>query len=235
MNILNIRDVEQLRDRQLLDRCEPPTPRDVRHLLELTGAMWLHDGNPAHPHAKLTKGGCSDGYINMSKAFKYPVVCELLARALVVSLQLHDERLMRPDWVVGSSYASITLAHEVAKLLGAMAGFTEKQPDGSQLWRRHVIGPNEVVLQVEELVTTLSTLGRVRFGVQRAHSWEIQFSPVVLVGVHRSRDHEFRGSPLLHAAHFDISSWDPPECPLCAQGSERVRPKENWELLTRPQ
>lgn len=234
MNEIAIQDLAQLRSLPSGFHCGKPMETSlVRRILELCDAMWLHSGDPMRPHAELTSGNCSNGYINMSVALSYPNVCEMLAHQVVLAFHKEYQNL-EVHWVIGSSYASIALSFMVAKLLGARHGFTEKGSDGKQLWRRHIIEPEETVLQVEELVTTLKTLAAVRTGIREGNPDKVTFASASLVAVHRSDTYEFDGDPLLNVAHFDIQSWEQHKCPLCATGSPRLRPKGNWKALTQP-
>ncbi|MBI4256478.1 hypothetical protein HY626_00280 [Candidatus Uhrbacteria bacterium] len=206
------------------------TPEEIRHIFETCSALWLHSGDMTRPHAELTSGRCSNGFVDVLRVLRYANLCELLGRQLAVKID--DAYRGRVDWVVGSDHAAATLSFAVASFNGAQHDFTEKGSDKIQLWKRFEIGRDEVVLQVEELVTTTGTLQAVRDGLRRAHDHEVQFAPVVACLVHRAPTHEFEGSPIVSLIHFDIQTWAPEECPLCAAGSPRVRPKHNWVELT---
>jgi len=208
------------------------TPEEIRHIFETCSALWLHSGDMTRPHAELTSGRCSNGFVDVLRVLRYTNLCELLARQL--GIKITDVYKGRVDWVVGSDHAAATLSFAVASFNGAQHDFTEKGPDKTQLWKRFEIGRDEVVLQVEELVTTTGTLQAVRDGLRRAYpEHEVQFAPVVACLVHRAPTYEFEGSPIVSLTHFDIQTWTPEECPLCAAGSQRVRPKHNWDALTR--
>lgn len=206
------------------------TSEEIRHIFETCSALWLHSGDMTRPHAELTSGRCSDGFVDVLRVLRYANLCELLGRQLAAKID--DVYRGHIDWVVGSDHAAATLSFAVASHYGAQHDFTEKGPDKTQLWKRFEIGRDEVVLQVEELVTTTGTLQAVRDGLRRAHpEHEVQFAPVVACLVHRSPTYEFEGSPIVSLIHFDIQTWAPEECPLCAAGSPRVRPKHNWAEL----
>ncbi len=220
-----------------------PTISDAEfdHVLRVAGALWLHDGNLANPHAELTSGRCSNGFVDVLRVLKYTNLCEIFAR------ELYRRRLGEPgeyclygypDWVIGSDHAGATFSFMVAWLLGAKHDFTEKWRDhpmkgvDSQLWQRHTIEPGELVLQAEELITTTRTLQAVREGIRKGNPNPVNFVSAVITLVHRSDVYEFEGSPILYLRHYDIASWEPEECPLCAAGSKRLRPKQNWAELT---
>lgn len=211
------------------------TEAEFDHVFQLADALWLHDGDPAKPHAELTSGRCSNGFVDVLRVLKYANLCDLFGHELYKRLIRQNSLSLRerqPDWVVGSDHAGATISYEVARRLGAKHDFTEKGGDKRQLWKRHVVGPDECVLQVEELITTTGTLQAVREGIREGNPNPVTFTPVVMTLVHRSDVYEFEGSPTLYFRHYDIASWEPEECPLCAAGSKRLRPKQNWAELT---
>lgn len=207
------------------------TIAEYRHILEACDALWLHDGKPSSPHAELTSGKCSSGFVDVLRMLRYTNLCDIMAGQLVRQLlKRYDGPI---DWVIGSDHAGATLSYAVAARLNAQHDFTEKGPDKTQVWKRFEIAPDEVVLQVEELVTTTSTLQAVRAGIRAGNPHPVQFAPYVLTLVHRTYLTTFEDEPILFAAHYDIKTWTPEECPLCKEGSPRLRPKQNWAELTR--
>lgn len=242
--ILEITDPKDLHRLRSGDFSEQITLEEFDHVFRLADALWLHDGDLAMPHAELTSERCSDGFVDVLRVLKYTNLCEIFARELIsiynfgrvnfgLTGKAPKELLLDPDWVIGSDHAGATISYEVARQLKAKHDFTEKGPDKTQLWRRHVIEPDEVVLQVEELITTTGTLQDVREGIRNGNPNPVTFVPVVMTLVHRSDTYEFEESPILYFRHYDIASWKPEECPLCAVGSKRLRPKQNWAELTR--
>ena len=207
------------------------TREEFCHIFKLCEAMWIHDGRASSPHAELTSGKCSDGFINTPAVLQYTNLCELFSYQLMRLFLVHVVA-NRLGWVIGSDHAAATLSYSLAARLMCKHDFTEKGPGDTQLWRRHTIGPDEIVLQVEELVTTTATLERVRKGIIAGNTGPVKFEPFVLTLVHRSPHKTFDGVPIHYLQHFDISTWDPKDCPLCKQGSKRLRPKTNWVELT---
>lgn len=205
------------------------TSASIRHIFEVCDALWLHSDDPKDPHAELTSGKCSNGFIDVLRALRFTNICQIMAQQMLRRIR---EKYTGPiDWVIGSDHAGAALSHSVAILLNSQHDFTEKGPDKTQVWKRFQIKPEEVVLQVEELMTTAGTLQAVRDGIRKGNPGPVTFTPFVAVLVHRSDICEIEGDPVIHLVHYNISVWDPP-CPLCKAGSERLRPKENWEKLT---
>ncbi|MEA3249066.1 MAG: hypothetical protein U9Q03_01765 [Patescibacteria group bacterium] len=208
------------------------TEEVVTHFLKLVNAFWRHDGNLMRSHAELTSGRCSDGFVNVPKLLVHTPVCTLFARELVALLGIYDSGPV--DWVVGSDHAGAVIAHQVAVELGAKFDFTVKADDGvqkRQIWRGHVIRPDERVLQVEELITTTATLQAVRRGVIESMGDSVRFNPCILTIVNRSGLTSYEGRPIVALAKYSINTWLQEECPLCEGGSPRVRPKDDWRLL----
>lgn len=239
IDVFAIRDTKQLRTITLDDfRGRMVSEEEFEHIFRLCDALWLHSGDPADPHAELTSGKCSNGFVDVLRALKFSNVCDILGGMLVAKLTDESRYLEKHDgvidWVVGSDHAGAAISHSVAMHIGAQHDFTEKGPDKTQLWRRFPIQPGEVVLQVEELMTTTGTVMAVREGIRAGNPHPITFAPVVMTLVHRSDVYEIEGSPILYYVHYDIKTWDPSECPLCAQGSSRLRPKTHWAELTKP-
>ena len=253
---MNIRDITTTEELRLINptnyKDSELSDWDIRHLLEVAGALWIHDHNGLSdeelrerndlgPHAGLSAGGCSTGFLDMLKALSYTPLAMLLA-------QEHARRIIqafkdlgsqdRIDWVIGSDHAAATYSSFVAYCLCARHDFTEKgvSDEGNKLqnWLRHVIGEDEVVLQVEELSTTMTTPDQVRAGVEIAHKHDIKWAPVTAFAINRSGKTEYRGTPIVSLLDLDFPVWESPEvCPLCAAGSMRIaKPKLHWAELT---
>lgn len=213
------------------------SPEELRHIFTICDALWLHNGDPAAPHAKLTSGKCSDGFVDTLRVLRYSFLCDVFGFLLLKKLAdwavtNTPNGRMSFEWVVGSDHAGAALSHSVAIHANCQHDFTEKGSDKTQLWKRFQVKPGQAVLQVEELITTTGTLAAVRKGIRDAHEYPVEFAPAVLTLIHRSPTYEFEDAPILHLAHFDIQTWEPDQCPLCAAGSEPLRPKENWAEIT---
>lgn len=234
-DIMAIKDVKELRE---LPWRDPDgryfkTDEEICHVFRLCDALWLHSGNPRDPHAELTSGKCSNGFVDVSRTLRFTNLCELLAHKLWVKINEHYTGPV--DWVIGSDHAAAIFSHSVATYFQCQHDFTEKGPNKTQLWKRLTIQKDEVVLQVEELMTTAKTLRAVREGIRKGNAFQpVTFAPLAAVLVHRSDVYEIESAPIISLIHLDIKSWEPDKCPLCDKGSKRLRPKsrENWAKLT---
>jgi len=212
---------------------------EILKWFDLCDAVWVHDGNPKKPHAELTSGLCSNGFFDCMRVLKYPNLAEILTKQLVKILEFgYLYSLPRPDWVIGSAYAAITFSYEVAKAMGAIHGFVEKDPADPKgkrmLWARMKIPAGARVLQVEELITTSGTFKEVRRAVEEGNEEPVNFLPVVGALVHRppKLPADYGDRKVVALVEKEIWAVDPNECPLCKAGSVRYRPKTHWKELT---
>lgn len=213
---------------------------ELLHVFKLCNAYWYHDGDPKRPHAELTSGLCSNGFFDCLRVLKYLAFSELFAAQLSIKIEefLKQHMLPYPSWVIGSPMAGITFAHDVARELEAPINMcVEKDPTNPKkmIWNRMQIPNKEVVLQVEELVTSAHTLNEVERALLFGNGGPVNFLHLVAILVHRP--------PKLPVTHYgrravvaliEKEIWAVPrsECPLCVQGSKRLRPKQNWAELT---
>lgn len=212
------------------------SPEDAMRIFSNLNASWVHDGDPKSPHAELTSGKCSNGYFNCTIPLSFPLISAYFAEAL--GRRIRKQYKGEVDWVIGSPMAGITFAHDVARVLGAKrSAFVEKDPDnqGKFLWKRLVIPEGDKVLQIEELTTTALTLCGVREAIDEQNEYPVDWIDIVGILVHRPSElpvgsyDDRRIVPLI-----EQEVWAVPqdECPLCAGGSKRYRPKQHWAELT---
>lgn len=213
-------------------------PEEILSWFRNENAYWIYDGEPSpkKAHAELTSGLCSNGFFDCLLVLRYPNIAEILGRQLG---EISMERIGRVDWVVSSSYAAITFGHEVAKTLGAIFMLVEKDPDDPKgkkmVWRRMTIPAEAQVLQVEELISTSGTFKEVRRAVEDGNSVKpVNFISSVEALIHRppKLPIEYDGRRVIAVIEKEIQAFDPKECPYCAVGSPRYRPKIHWAELT---
>jgi hypothetical protein len=87
------------------------------HMLRLCGGLWLHSGEQSAPHAELTSGKCSNGYVNTPLLLEYTNISMLLAEDLAKIFFVAGH--VAPDWVVGSDHAAATFSAFVGRGAGS--------------------------------------------------------------------------------------------------------------------
>jgi len=194
------------------------------------GLYWCHDGNLAHPHALLTSGKHSSGFFNGSGVISDPQLC---ARACQELLTLVD--LPQGDFqVFGSALGASTLAYEMARQMGQKCGFTEpvgEEPNKVMKLKRFSFAPGTQILVCEDVMTTGKTTLQTIAAIEAAGGVVM---PDIAVLVNRSGMKDLNGRQLVALVDRELPTWAPEVCPLCAGGSEAIRPKANWAALTNP-
>jgi orotate phosphoribosyltransferase len=192
------------------------------------GAIWIHNGSPDQPHALLTSGLHSDGFVNCTFVTQHPKILQS-----AVSEGLKDVLSgTNAEWVIGSAFGAITLAHAIAYHIGARAGFTEKDGEFMKL-SRFEVSPEDRVLVVEDTITTGGSTKKTIEGIKAAGVEDSRILPYIVSLVNRSGKDDLDGRKIRALLTLNIHAWTPAECPLCKMGSQAVRPKGNWQVLTR--
>jgi orotate phosphoribosyltransferase len=215
-----------------------PTPEDVLEWFKILEAGWIHDGDPAKPHAKLHSGKCSNGFFLCKKVLAYGNLREILAYCIIRNLRNAGLEEKKVGGVFGSPYSSILLAGDVARLLGVKVYVPEKDPNNP---KGMIFKPDDVIpegtqlLGIEELITTFDSAAATAQAITVGNPYPVTFLPFVGVLVFRpsminrlSPD----GRQIVSVIEKQVDAWDPADCPFCKQGSKPLPPKTNWAELT---
>lgn len=213
----------------------------IEYFFEPCNAIWFHDGDPRKPHAELTTGVCSDGFINCGEVLSHVKFNRMLSHQLVLRLEAAGVYLV--DWVVGSDHAAATFSYQVAEEFSRRHGkdvrhdFAERDLRDPALkrmqWRRVEVSGWARVLQVEELITTRFTLNEVRRAIEEGNPNPVNFHEKKGTIVLRPKDFSQGYDDIVALVRKEIQTWDTKECPLCKAGSRRIpSPKKNWKELT---
>ncbi len=218
-------------------------PEEIIRWLDLVQGYWMfdHNGDPARPHALLTSGKHSDGYVNCPKLLQYPKALNILAVQLVEKFRRSEfyedfsNMYRAPDIVFGSAYSAITFSEALAYQYNARHGFTEKTDDGMKI-KQGDIFPGDQILLVEELITTFKTTNKQVAAIKKEMAERSQLQPLLMVFVNRTGQKIYKAYydwPIVSLLEVDIQNWDTKDdCPLCQNGSKAIPPKANWAQLT---
>lgn len=195
------------------------------------GAIWVHSGNPKKPHALLTSGLHSDGFVNCTKVMQDPAFVSLfMSKDCTPSIADYLHGASSSGWVIGSAVGAVTFAYVVAEKLGYKAGYTEKDGDSMKL-ARFEIGKDEKVLVVEDTITSGGTTLKTLEAIRKAGVPDENVYPKIVCIVNRSGAPEIADKEICELLYLNIKTWEAGVCPLCAQGSIAVRPKSHWADL----
>lgn len=220
--------------------------RKVRKYLDATESLLLYPGEPnvSVPHFVLSgkPEKHSNGYVNVGLMLKeFPEIRVAIANDIVRTLrQMWNEKV---DRVVGAANSSTDLAKDVARAVNAQhISMVKVDEQGRklprQIWNYDKNTPlrdGEVILQVEDLITTSSSSLQIREGIRDANPGvEIVFAPILPVVVDRSdlKVLKVEESVIMPLLWLSIQNYDPETCPYCAVGSPVVFDvKKNWVKL----
>jgi len=212
---------------------------EIMRWFGLLDASWVHSGNPKDPHAELTSGYCSNGFFDCLRVLKYVKLSHILAHQLKLRLEtaMGKSELLKIKYTIGSPMAAITFAHDVAWEAEIPENmFLEKDPANPKkmLWKRIAIPEGYPVLQIEELITTSHTTNEVERAMREGNPCPINFVPYIGAIVHRPPKMVggYGGREVIALISKEVWAVPPEECPLCKQGSKKLRPKTNWKELT---
>lgn len=206
--------------------------------LERLGALWIHDGDPKKPHARLTSGKCSDGYCNTILLSRSPWLladaCDALAKR-IVDAGFADE-INGVQTVYGPAMSGMWPASEFARRIGRQSGFLEKKTSRTKemVVTQCVVTEGEKVLLIDDLINQRGTMDRC---VRVLKSLGAEVVPLVCAFVNRSGKDMVGDRKIIRLVDLSEiygrvpSVWTPSMCPLCKKGSKALRPKQHWNIL----
>ncbi len=180
---------------------------EVRRHLEETGAL-------LQGHFLLSSGLHSEHYVQCARVLAWPSRAGLFGSALGAFWV--DESV---DVVVGPAMGGILIAHEVARYLGTMCLFTERE-DGKMTFRRGFqIEAGMRVLVVEDVVTTGGSAKEVVELLDRQRAEVVGVSSLLWRAPEADEGREpaspFGELPFRPLLKLQFQAQPPRECPQC--------------------
>jgi orotate phosphoribosyltransferase len=172
-------------------------------------------------HFILSSGLHSDRYIQCALVLQHPDVAQKLCAELAAKL-----RHVSPAVVVAPALGGVIVAHEVARVLGVRALFTERQDGAMTLRRGFSFSPGEPTLVVEDVITTGGSTRETMKCVEKAGG------KVVGVGalIDRSGGTADLGVPKATLVSLKVQNYNPADCPLCKSGIPAVKPGSRQKI-----
>ena len=164
-------------------------------------------------HFRLSSGRHSGRFVQKFRILEDPSAVEPIARELARRL-----RRFEPEIVVSAAVGGIVLGYEVARQLGTLAIFVEKEQGVPTLRRGFTLRPGQRVVVVEDVMTTGLSVRETIGVVENAGA------KVVAVGVIVRRGAVDLGRPTEVLLDLPIEDYPAKECPLCARGEALQEP-----------
>ena len=178
--------------------------------------MFEKSGAVLKGHFLLTSGLHSPVYWEKFQVLQFPEYTEQLCRIIADHFREQDIQV-----VAGPTTGGIILAYEVARQLGVRGIFAEKESNGERAFRRgFYIEPGERVLIVDDIFTKGGSIREVIEAVTKLKGDIIGIG----VMVDRSPQKVEFGVPFFSCLRAEAITYQPDECPLCADGIPLVKP-----------
>lgn len=178
-------------------------------------ALFRGSGALLEGHFRLTSGLHSPRYLQCALVLSEPASASALAGALALQVAALGATV-----VLSPALGGIVIGHEMGRALGVRAIFAERQDGHLTLRRGFRLGPPDRVLVVEDVVTTGGST-RETIEVARAAGATVVGAASI---VDRSGGHTDLGVPYHALLPMAVPTYDPADCPLCAQGLPVVKP-----------
>ncbi|MCX7881766.1 MAG: orotate phosphoribosyltransferase [Brevinematales bacterium] len=163
-------------------------------------------------HFILSSGLHSNQYVQCARFLQYPSYAELAARKLATLYK--DAHI---DVVIGGAFGGITLAYELARVLGVRGIFCERVEGIFLLRRGFEILPQEKVLIAEDVVTTGKSIDEVAQLVKHYGGNIVGVASLIDRHMPDPEKLPYRFE-WLHSVQAE--AYDPSDCPLCREGKE---------------
>ena len=178
-------------------------------------ALFRESGALLEGHFRLSSGLHSGGYLQCALVLQHPEHATTLGAALA-----ERARAWQATVVLSPALGGIVIGHEVARGLGVRALFAERLERELTLRRGFSLSAADRVLVVEDVVTTAGST-RETMEVARAHGARVVGAAALIDRSIRSTNLDV---PLVALVRFPLPTFDPSECPQCAQGVPVIKP-----------
>ncbi len=170
-------------------------------------------------HFCLTSGLHSDIYFQCAKLYQYPDLTEKIGSALAKKLEGIEF-----DTVVSPAIGAVIIGYETAKQAKKRNLFVERKDGNLELRRGYSLKKGEKVVIIEDVITTARTIYET---IEALKPFEAE---VVAVGCIVDRTCGKTDLNIQSLLQIDPVTYDPSECPLCAQGLPLVKPGSRVEV-----
>ena len=183
--------------------------------------LYRRSGALLEGHFRLTSGLHSPGYLQCALVLQHPQHAEALGRAIA-----ERTRDLRPTVVLSPALGGVVIGQEVARALGVRAIFAERQDGALMLRRGFVVGENDRVLVVEDVLTTGGSTRETMEVARAAGGQVVGAASIVNRSPSTSSGQPPGGVDVPYVALLELALpvYEPGKCPLCAQGMPVVKP-----------
>jgi len=177
--------------------------------------LYRRSGALLEGHFRLTSGLHSPGYLQCALVLQHPRHAEALGRAIA-------DRVgeLGATVVLSPALGGVVIGQEVGRALGVRAIFAERQDGTLALRRGFTLAATDRVLVVEDVMTTGGST-RETIEVAKAAGGQVVGTASI---VDRSGGTIRFDVPFTALLEIALPTYEPEQCPLCAQGLAVVKP-----------
>ncbi|MEW5833406.1 MAG: orotate phosphoribosyltransferase [Campylobacterota bacterium] len=181
-------------------------------------------------HFKLSSGNHSQYYLQSAKVLEDPKTAKLLADALAEIIRNDGIAI---DTVCAPALGGLIAGFALATALDKRSIFAERVNGEMQIRRGFEITPGEKVLICEDIITTGGSAMEAAKAIEALGGEVVGFAALANRGFckrsgsaleRKSNCSLPENKPLFALADFDFEMYAPENCPLCADGSEAIKP-----------
>ncbi|MBN2870141.1 MAG: orotate phosphoribosyltransferase [Campylobacterales bacterium] len=181
-------------------------------------------------HFKLSSGNHSQYYLQSAKVLEDPKTAKLLADALADIIKNDGIAI---DTVCAPALGGLIAGFALATALDKRSIFAERVNGEMQIRRGFEIRPGEKVLICEDIITTGGSAMEAAKAIEALGGIVVGFAALANRGFCKRSGSELErkancslpeNKPLFALADFDFEMYAPDNCPLCADGSEAIKP-----------
>jgi orotate phosphoribosyltransferase len=181
-------------------------------------------------HFKLSSGNHSQYYLQSAKVLENPETAMKLANALAEQIKASGVAV---DTVCAPAIGGLIAGFALAQALGARYIFTERVNAEMTLRRGFDVKTGERILICEDIITTGGSAMEAGAAVEALGADVVAFAALANRGFCRREHSDIEAKPncklpkelpFFALADFDFEMYAPEECPMCAAGSEAIKP-----------
>ena len=193
-------------------------------------AIYMNANAMLEGHFKLSSGNHSQYYLQSAKVLEDPKTAKLLADALALKIQ---ENGIKIDTVCAPALGGLIAGFALATALDKRSIFAERVNGEMQIRRGFEITPGEKVLICEDIITTGGSAMEAAKAIEALGGEVVGFAALANRGFCKREGSELErksncalpsDKPLFALADFNFEMYAPDNCPLCADGSEAIKP-----------